>query len=473
MMFRTLRGRLVLSHALPLLVIVPLMGIALVYVLETQLLLQSLSGDLLEQAQLVAEIARDNEGIWEDATQAQSFLARFAGQTTADILLISPSGVLLASSKADDVSRLGLAVELDYLEALLAGHTSQRTHYSRQLHAQVVEVAVPVADPGQGVIGAVHLSHQLASISERFVRLRSWIAGVLVGGLALGAAIGWALAVNLERPLRGVTEAVANLAGGGRSPPVAETGPQELRLLARSVNTLVARLTSLEEARRQLLANLVHELGRPLGALRSAIQALRGGADQQPDLRDELLEGMDSEVGRLHRLVDDLAGLHGQVLGTLELHREPTEVGDWLAHLLAPWRQAARAKGVHWQESLLAQLPTLEIDPDRTAQALGNLLSNAVKFTPAGGTVSVGAGVEGELCWIRVADTGPGIPLEEQRRIFEPFYRSGAGPRFPQGMGLGLSIARDLVGAHGGYLDLDSVPGQGSRFTIWLPLSTP
>jgi two-component system sensor histidine kinase BaeS len=472
-MLRTLRGRLVLSHALPLLIIVPLMGIALVYVLETQLLLQSLSGDLLEQAQLVAEIARDNEGIWQDSAQAQSFLARFAGQTTADILLISPSGALLASSKADDVPRLGLTVELDYLEALLAGQASQHTHYSRQLRAQVVEVAVPVADPAQQVIGAVHLSHQLASISERFVRLRSWIAGVLVGGLALGAAIGWALAVNLERPLRGVTQAVANLAGGQPSPPVAETGPQEIRLLARSVNTLVARLTSLEEARRQLLANLVHELGRPLGALRSAIQALRGGADQQPDLRGELLEGMDSEVGRLNRLVDDLAGLHGQVLGTQELHREPTAVSDWLARLLAPWRQAARAKGLHWQETVPAQLPTLEIDPDRTGQALGNLLSNAVKFTPAGGTVSVGAGVERDLCWIRVSDTGPGIPPDEQRRVFEPFYRSSGGRRFPQGMGLGLTIARDLVGAHGGYLELDSSPGQGSRFTIWLPLSTP
>jgi signal transduction histidine kinase len=103
-------------------------------------------------------------------------------------------------------------------------------------------------------------------------------------------------------------------------------------------------------------------------------------------------------------------------------------------------------------------------------QALGNLLSNAIKYTPPGATVSVDAGVDGEMFWIQVGDTGPGIAPEEQARIFDPFYRSQPGQRFPQGMGLGLSIARDVVVAHGGRLELDSAPGLGSRFTVYLPL---
>ena len=117
-------------------------------------------------------------------------------------------------------------------------------------------------------------------------------------------------------------------------------------------------------------------------------------------------------------------------------------------------------------------LPVVEIDPDRLAQVLGNLISNAIKYTPAGGTVSVSAGSDHAKVWILVADTGPGIAKDEQEQIFEPFYRSNRDRRFPQGMGLGLTIANDLVAAHGGRLVVTSESDQGSRFTVWLPLES-
>jgi signal transduction histidine kinase len=209
-----------------------------------------------------------------------------------------------------------------------------------------------------------------------------------------------------------------------------------------------------------------------LGAFRSATQALLGRSGEDPALRWELLEGMDAEVDRLDRLLDDLAGLHEQVLGTLELNLEPTALGEWLAHTLPPWRESAQAKGLKWHATLPPDLPSVDVDPDRLAQVVGNLLSNAIKYTPPRGTVSLDAGVEGEEAWIRISDTGPGIAPEEQARIFAPFYRSQPGRRFPQGMGLGLNIAYALVAAHGGRLELDSTPGQGSHFTVRLPLSS-
>jgi signal transduction histidine kinase len=101
---------------------------------------------------------------------------------------------------------------------------------------------------------------------------------------------------------------------------------------------------------------------------------------------------------------------------------------------------------------------------------VSNLLSNAIKYTASGGAVSVEAVQEQDVLWIEVSNTGPGIDPEEQARIFAPFYRGRSAGRFPQGMGLGLTIARDLVIAHGGRLELDSAPSRGSRFTIWLPL---
>jgi signal transduction histidine kinase len=169
--------------------------------------------------------------------------------------------------------------------------------------------------------------------------------------------------------------------------------------------------------------------------------------------------------------VDDLAGLHDQALGALELERRTVVLSEWLNHTLGPWREAARAKGLQWQAAIPSSLPALQGDPDRLGQALGNLFSNAIKYTPPGGTVSVDAGTDDGMIWIRVSDTGPGIDPAEQERIFEPFYRSQPGRRFPQGMGLGLSIARAVIGAHDGRLELDSVPGRGSRFTVFLPFT--
>jgi signal transduction histidine kinase len=467
----TLRARLILSHLLPTLIIIPLMGLALVYVLETQVLLANLSDELITQAALVAVMTEQQVNIWNDPGQAGAFVARMSPRLTARVMLLDAHGFLLASSDPADAQAAGQQLTLPGLANALAGQTDVRVNYRQVLYAEVADVLIPIVGPDRQVIGIVRMTHQLANIYQRFLRLRYLILGVLVAGLLLGAAVGWVLALNLERPLQQVTQAVYGLVSGRRTTRLPERGPREIRLLLQAVNTLVDRLGTLEQSRRQLLANLVHELGRPLGALRSAIQALLGGADQEAALRRELMLGMDSEVGRLQRLLDDLARLHDQVLGTLELDRRLIDVNDWLLRTLAPWREAAKDKELSWEATIPAVLPTLELDADRLAQALSNLLSNAIKYTPSGGAVSVAAGVEDDAVWIGVSDTGPGIDAEEQARIFTPFYRGRSAGRFPQGMGLGLTIARDLVVAHGGRIEVDSTPGQGSRFTIWLPLS--
>ena len=470
----TLRARLILSHILPLLIIVLLTGIVLDYVLETRILLTNVAGELADDAMLVATLASDNLQIWNDPAQAQAFLDPLAPNLVASAMLVDSEGHLMASTEPTDAERLGQVLdEIQSLDSVRVGEVEVYTAHSWYAQADVVDVWVPVWGHDHKVLGAVRLTNRQANTLEQILTLRYLIISVLVMGLLLGTGLAWALAVSLGGSIRQVTQAVQQLSSGQRHEPLAEQGPEEIRLLLHAVNTMVERLQTLERNRRQLLANLVHELGRPLGALLAAAQALQGGADQDEALRRELFSGMEEEIGLLRRLLDDLSRLHDRVSDTLELEHQPVTLTDWLPVVLGSWREAACAKGLNWQMTLAADLgpggPVLEMDPNRMTQALGNLVSNAVKFTPSGGTVSVEAGIKDSEVWIRIGDTGPGISLDEQPYIFMPFYRGNSGRRFAHGMGLGLSIARDLVMAHGGRLEMTSTPGQGSCFTIWLP----
>jgi signal transduction histidine kinase len=184
----------------------------------------------------------------------------------------------------------------------------------------------------------------------------------------------------------------------------------------------------------------------------------------------DLTTGMDDEAARLQHVLEDLAHLHDQVLGTLEMNLKPIDLSEWLPRMLLPWQEAALEKKLEWRADIPAGLPTVQADPVRLAQIVGNLASNAVKYTPPGKSVSVTAGADADWVWVRVSDTGPGIPPAELQRVFEPFYRGDQGKRIKQGMGLGLSIARDLALAHGGRLEVESPPGGGSRFTVWIPV---
>lgn len=455
---------------MPLLVIIPVVGIALIYILETKVLLPDLARELVAHAALAAALVEERPSLWHSPAQAQAFVDQISGDLTLRAMLIDAQGRLLASSDPADAEHLGERLASPPLTGALAGETAVRTVYSQQLHAEIADVWLPVLDSDRQLAGVIRLSHRLAGVQEQFLRLRYLIFGVLLVAMVLGAVVGLLLALNIERPLRRVTRAIYDLASGQKTTPLAEQGPAEIRLLLRAVNSLLEQLHSLEEARRKLLANLVHELGRPLGALRSAIQTLLGGADKDAGLRQELLVGMEEETGRLRRLLEDLAQLHGQVLGTLELERRPVNISQWLPRLLTTWREEAQQKGLQWQATVPPDLPAVEADPDRLGQALGNLLNNAIKYTPPGGAVSLETNVDNGSLWIRVRDTGPGMSPEEQAQIFTPFYRGQTSTRFPQGMGLGLTIARDLVTAHGGRLEVASSPGSGSCFTIWMPL---
>jgi signal transduction histidine kinase len=444
----SLRSRLILSHILPLLIVIPLAAIALIFTIETQVVLTELSDRLTERANLIIQTVKDHPEIWSDSQAAALFVSDIGSNLEGQLLLIRPDGSLIAAYSPNPPDLVQDSPSLEGLETALEGKQSIVLHYN--LLNPSAEVLLPVIDARQQLIGIVAVTQTLDSIFSQIGSVRTLIGITLIVQLILGVIIGVYLARRLDRPISNAATGVIDISIGKDIQPVPIEGPREIRELSSAVNVLADRLRSLEKTRRRSLANIVHELGRPLGAIQSAVHVLINGVD------DPLVE----------------QELHGQVTGTLTLNLVQVDLSDWLTTNLLPWRAMALEKGLQWSSEIPESLPVVHIDPERMAQVLGNLLSNAVKYTPERGNVVITAGSGAAETWFQIRDTGPGIDLVEQEQVFEPFFRSQKTSRFPQGLGLGLTIARDIVEAHGGQIELSSEPDGGSQFTVHLPLGS-
>jgi two-component system sensor histidine kinase BaeS len=469
----SLRTRFILSHLLPLLIIIPLMGLLILYVLETQFFLPALSTALARQAELIAALTEETPPLWQNNQQAQAIVDHLETHDVHGVSLLNRSGTVIASGTNAPL-QVGDTVTFPFPVAALSADESadvRQTIVQSQESGerQQITVWVPVTGHTLEPLGAVRITQTVNRVTDELLRLRYAIGGVLLVGLVIGGGLGAGLAFQLERPLNRLTQAVQELVQGTRRAPLPVNGARELQQLTGAVNTLTTQLNSVAKTRLNLLANLSHELNRPLGAMQSAVEALGAGATEEPELRQELLEGVAGEIHRLHRLSRSLVDLHAGLSGPFALHREALPLGIWLPTVLAPYRSVAHAKGLAFNTNLSNDLPTLALDPDRMGQLLGNLLDNAIKYT-AQGKIEVTAQYDSDkrITTLVVRDTGQGIDPADLPHLFTPFFRSNKYSRFPQGMGLGLTIARDIATAHGGTLTAANHPDGGAVLEVKL-----
>ena len=228
-------------------------------------------------------------------------------------------------------------------------------------------------------------------------------------------------------------------------------------------------LENLERSRRDLVANVSHELKTPIAAIRAHLENLLDGVEQ-PD--PKTLQVMLTQTERLSRLIEQLLELSRLESGELPLLREETPLAPLVTQVLSEIEVARSDRGVVVESALPTDLPPVDADRERVHQVLFNLVDNAVRFTPSGGAVTVSAQRHNGSVEIRVADTGVGIPPEHLPRLFERFYRADpARSREDGGTGIGLAIARSVVEAHGGHIRAESELGEGSVFTFDLPVA--
>jgi two-component system, OmpR family, sensor histidine kinase BaeS len=286
--------------------------------------------------------------------------------------------------------------------------------------------------------------------------------------MCAAAVVGTLTARRITAPLARVARATRMIAGGRRDVRVeARARVRELDDIAEAVNGLAEALGGQEALRRRLTGDVAHELRTPLAALQSHLEALMDGV-WQPDAGR--LSVLHEEVMRLTRLVDGLSGLERLEAGAGGLRLAPTDLGALVDGVVRNHEARFHEKGVALRWTRPAGAVVVEADADRVSQAVINLVSNALKYTPAGGSVDVSVGGSGRGAEIRVADSGIGIEAADLPRIFERLYRADASrSRTTGGAGIGLSIAKAIVEAHGGTIRAASAPGRGSQLVISLP----
>ncbi len=299
-----------------------------------------------------------------------------------------------------------------------------------------------------------------------------WLGGM---GLALGlpilaVLIGLRTVRGFVMPLTDILAVIDAAAEGDLSVRVPENGRGEMERLARAFNRMLAELERTERQRRNLTADVAHELRTPLHVIQGNLEGMLDGVyPTSPEQIDATLQ----ETRLLARLVDDLRTLSLAEAGELPLRREAVDVADLLADAVTSFSGQAEEMGVVLRLEVADPAPLVVVgDADRLDQVLGNLIANALRHTPAGGSVALSAEQDGAQLSIRVADTGEGIPADDLPFVFDRFWRGDRARthRDGTGSGLGLSIASQLVQAHGGTLTVQSKLGRGTAFVISLPI---
>jgi signal transduction histidine kinase len=338
-----------------------------------------------------------------------------------------------------------------------------------QLPGAVLRQGLPIEVQGRQVgtlLGGDTMPAMMHTAATEFLqRVNRALFLASAGAAFLALFLGTLLARALTRPLRELTVATRAVTGGdfGRHVPV--RSQDELGQLVDAFNQMSSGLSHGRELRRQMTADIAHELRTPLSVILGHAEALRDGVLPPEAATFEIVY---EEALRLNRLVDDLRTLSLAEAGELELIRRPTSPAGLVAQVVTGQAPRAAQQNVSLQTEVAPDLPQVAMDPDRMAQVLRNLLDNALRHTPAQGRVTLAAQASNGAVVFRVSDSGPGIDPADLPHIFDRFYRADKS-RQRGGSGLGLAIARSIVEAHNGRIWAESPPGRGAHFFVQLP----
>ena len=498
-MLKTLRSRLLLSYVTILLILLVLVGFILLAFLRTRPLpTDEITNDLTAVLLDVRAVETIRLEIGMAPEQGMGMRARLRayGQLLTDYLselsaergvralLVSENGevrydsegILASGDSVREAERTPLVPPSRIrLSGLYKGRFVDADGSQWLFVAQpLFPMAQMRADPSYLLIAAPVPRATLREVFRLFGD--TFFAPLAKAGLvALAIAVGLSLLIagSVARPLQRMSAAARRIASGDYRQRVEVAGPREVRALASSFNDMTERVATAQQAQRDFLANVSHDLRTPLTSIQGFSQAIAEGVTSDPAAAQRAAQIIHDETARLHRMVESLLDLARLDASQMDMRRDPVAPGDLLRAVGTGFSGRARERQIDLRLIVPHNLPPISGDGDRLAQVFTNLLDNALKHTPSGGTVTLSAALADGGIAVTVRDTGEGIPPGELSRIFERFYqvdKSRQRDRPEDGWGLGLAIVRQIVEAHGGTIRAESTVGQGTTFTVWLPL---
>jgi signal transduction histidine kinase len=373
-----------------------------------------------------------------------------------------------------DIVLLAALMAASGLSATLLGHAALSLAPRLKVANLAVRFAAVSALGSVLALASILIVAQLMFISRHDMSL---LLGLLILSLAVALPLGLATAASLAASISDLARGASEIAAGDLSVRVPVHGSDELARLAQTFNRMADNLETsnrrrveLEQARRSFVAAVSHDLRTPLASLRAAAEALSDGVVSDPPTVSRYLTSIQAEAERLGGLIDDLFELSLIDAGNLRLDLEPTYLADLVSDTVESMSHQARLKRIKISGRAPADLAPVLADPLKIQRVILNLVQNAIRHTPGEGSISLEVEQVEEAVAVSVTDTCGGIQPGEVAHLFDPFYRGDpARPRDGSGAGLGLSIAKGIVEAHGGSIWVDNSPTNGCRFNFTLP----
>ncbi len=470
LMFASLRARLLLSYLL-----VAGLVLALVAIGFFTFLVSNPFGDRIvyQRLETIATAVGLRESAAAPANQLRTIdrmLTLLGGRFDARALVLASTGEILVDTSPQgplpsetDLHRLGSLT--DAVQGSFAADSGRAWLY----------IAQPMAGSRTLVVAAPRLTLRTVPYALALEGLPGPILAAAALALIVSLALAWLLSRWISAPLRRMASAARQVAGGNYEVRIHPSGPQEAQDVALAFNHMVDEVRLSQRVQRDFVANVSHELKTPLTSIQGFAQAIKDGAVVGEEGRRHAAQVIYDETDRLGRLVEELLDLARLESGQSDIVRGTVDVGALLTRVADQQAVVAADCQIEIVRKWPSDLPSIVGDGDRLAQVFINLIDNAIRHSAAGDQVELDASTASGWLKVAVADHGPGIASEDQVRIFERFYKldkartSGGG----RGFGLGLAISAEIVGVHGGRIELESSPGRGSRFTVALPLSLP
>lgn len=402
-------------------------------------------------------VSSNSAGAWDEEARAESELQLAMGETRR---LAMPERWLHVDNL---VERTDTYVRL-----------RRRSEAERRSLAEIMSRTTPALESVFGDLDQLIASDDLWTQAVKASAQR-WDALAIALGITAAVLLlaGFAAAfvatrLLVERPILALTAAMSRFSNGDQRSRTTPRGVQELRRVSSTFNAMADRLIRQSEERLAFLAGVAHDLRNPISALKLATDSLaRGPQPPPPEKSARALAVVARQVQRLDRMVGDLLDATRIEAGRFELRAEPADLRSIAGNVVELFRTGSEAHAI---ETIAGEAPVIATcDPARIEQVLTNLVSNAIKYSPDGGQVVISVAYEDADAVVSVGDQGIGIPPEDRERIFDPFQRAGRSSGRVPGVGLGLSVARKLVEAHSGKLEVESQVGVGSTFRIRLP----